>query len=59
MTLSVRATLAAALLLAALVILQFRSTGEAVPIRKGFDTFPSTIASWQRARDATTSISRS
>ena len=47
MTLSVRAALAAALLLGALVVLQFRSAGEAVPMRKGFDTFPSRIAGWQ------------
>jgi EpsI family protein len=47
MTLSMRAALAAALLLGALLFLQFRSTGEAVPIRKSFDTFPSTVATWQ------------
>lgn len=47
MTLPVRAALAAVLLLGALLVLQFRSTGEAVPIRKSFDTFPSTIATWQ------------
>ena len=47
MTLSIRAAIAAVLLLGALLILQFRSTGEAVPIRKGFDTFPATIATWQ------------
>jgi EpsI family protein len=32
-------------------VLQFRSTGEAVPIRKSFDTFPSQIATW-RARES-------
>jgi EpsI family protein len=47
MTLPVRAAFAAVLLLGALLALQFRSTGEAVPIRKGFDTFPSTVATWQ------------
>lgn len=47
MTLTIRAVIAAALLLGALLVLQFRSTGEAVPIRKSFDTFPSRIASWQ------------
>jgi len=47
MTLAMRAALAAALLLGALLVLQFRSTGEAVPIRKSFDTFPSQIATWQ------------
>jgi EpsI family protein len=47
MTLPIRAALAAVLLLGALLVLQFRSTGEAVPIRKSFDTFPSTVATWQ------------
>jgi EpsI family protein len=47
MTLSVRAAIAGALLVGALLVLQFRSTGEAVPIRKSFDTFPSTIATWR------------
>jgi len=47
MTLAMRAALAAALLLGALLVLQFRSTGEAVPIRRSFDTFPSQIATWQ------------
>lgn len=46
MNLTSRAAIAAALLLGALVVLQFRSTGEAVPIRKSFDTFPSQIATW-------------
>jgi EpsI family protein len=47
MTLAMRAALAAALLVGALLVLQFRSTGEAVPMRKSFDTFPSQIATWQ------------
>ena len=47
MTLSLRVVVAAFLLLGTLLVLQFRSTGEAVPIRKNFDTFPSTIATWQ------------
>jgi len=47
MTLPIRAGLAAVLLLGALLVLQFRSTGEAVPIRKSFDTFPSTVGTWQ------------
>lgn len=47
MTLPIRAAVAAVLLLGALLVLQFRSTGEAVPIRKSFDTFPSTIATWR------------
>lgn len=52
MTLSVRAAVAGVLLLGALVVLQFRSTGEAVPIRKGFDTFPPTIATWQERQSS-------
>ena len=47
MTLSLRVLVAAFLLLGALLVVQFRSTGEAVPIRKSFDTFPPTIATWQ------------
>lgn len=47
MTLPVRGAVAALLLLGALLVLQLRSTGEAVPIRKEFDTFPSAIGTWQ------------
>jgi EpsI family protein len=52
MTLTARAVIAAVLLLAALAVLQFRSTGEAVPIRKSFDTFPSRIAAWQERQSS-------
>jgi EpsI family protein len=52
MTLFMRALLACLLLLGALLVLQTRSTGEAVPVRKAFDTFPRTIGTWQ-AREGT------
>jgi EpsI family protein len=47
MTLSMRGLLAALLLVGALLVLQLRSTGEAVPIRKSFDTFPRAVGTWQ------------
>lgn len=47
MTFSMRGLLAALLLLGALLVLQLRSTGEAVPIRKSFDAFPRAIGTWQ------------
>jgi EpsI family protein len=43
MTSTVRIALSATLLLGALVLVHFRSTGEAVPIRKSFQEFPQTI----------------
>jgi len=39
-----------AILLGALVFLQLRSTGEAVPIRKPLDSFPATLGQWQGRR---------
>jgi EpsI family protein len=47
MTFFVRGIVAALLLLGALLVLQLRSTGEAVPVRKEFDTFPTIIGTWQ------------
>jgi EpsI family protein len=47
MTLSARALVACLLLLAALLALQLRSTGEAVPMRKSFDTFPRQVGGWE------------
>lgn len=47
MTFFVRGIVAALLLLGTLLVLQLRSTGEAVPIRKEFDTFPTVIGTWQ------------
>ena len=39
-----------AILLGALLVLQLRSTGEAVPIRKSLDSFPATLGEWQGRR---------
>ena len=44
---SVRVTVSISLLIGALLILQLRSSGEAVPIRKPLDTFPDTVGQWQ------------
>jgi EpsI family protein len=49
---SARAGLASVLLLAALLILQWRSVGESVPVRKSLDLFPDRIGQWQ-GRQAT------
>jgi EpsI family protein len=46
-----RASIACLLLLGALLVVQLRSRGEAVPIRKTLDSFPTTITIW-RARQA-------
>jgi len=46
-----RLAVSCALLAAALLVLQFRSAGEAVPLRKSLDSFPSTVGDW-RVRDA-------
>ena len=42
-----RGLAALAILAIALLILQLRSTGEAVPIRKPLDSFPATLGEWQ------------
>src|SRR5262249_6184876 len=42
-----RVGLSLALLLSALLVLQLRSSGEAVPIRKSLDSFPNGIGQWQ------------
>src|SRR5262249_27750132 len=44
-----RVTVSLAVLIGALVALQFRSTGEAVPIRKPLDSFPTALGGWQAA----------
>ena len=49
---SVRLAVSITTLLIALLALQLRSQGEAVPLRKGFDTFPVVIGPWQ-GREAT------
>jgi EpsI family protein len=47
-----RVVISAGVLLAALFVLQLRSTGEAVPIRKPLDAFPVAVGDW-RGREAT------
>jgi EpsI family protein len=47
-----RLALSAALLLGVLLVLQFRSGGEAVQIRKSFDTFPQAIGVWKEQDSA-------
>jgi EpsI family protein len=50
MSQTARASVSLAILLAALLVLQLRSTGEAVPIRKPLDSFPATLGQWQGRR---------
>ena len=50
MSQAARASVSLAILLGALVFLQLRSTGEAVPIRKPLDSFPATLGQWQGRR---------
>src|SRR5437016_369209 len=45
-----RASVSLAILLGALLVVQLRSTGEAVPIRKPLDSFPATLGEWQGRR---------
>ncbi len=47
MTLPVRALIACALLLGALLVLQLRSTGEAVPIRRTLESLPISLGTWR------------
>lgn len=49
---SVRAAVSCTLLLGTLLVLQLRSTGEAVPIRTSLDAFPAALGDWQ-GREAT------
>jgi EpsI family protein len=44
---SVRVGLSLSLLVGALLVLQLRSSGEAMPIRKSLDSFPSAVGNWQ------------
>jgi EpsI family protein len=46
-----RLAISCALLGVALLVLQFRSSGEAIPLRKSLDTFPETVGDW-KVRDA-------
>jgi EpsI family protein len=43
----VRVGLSLSLLIGALLVLHLRSPGEAVPIRKSLDSFPSAVGAWQ------------
>ena len=43
----VRVGVSLTLLIGALLVLHLRSSGEAVPIRKSLDTFPSAVGQWQ------------
>jgi EpsI family protein len=47
----VRLSISTALLLTALLVLQFRSSGEAVPIRKSLDLFPADLGRWHGRPD--------
>ena len=47
MTQRARVALSVSLLIGALLALQLRSSGEAVPIRKPLDGFPSAVGEWQ------------
>ncbi len=49
---SVRLLLSSAVLLAALLALQLRSPGEAVPMRRALDVFPDSIAGWHTRQDS-------
>jgi EpsI family protein len=49
---AVRAVVSVAIFGSALLVLQLRSTGEAVPIRKPLDSFPARLGQWQ-AREGT------
>jgi EpsI family protein len=44
-----RVAISATLLIGALLVLQLRSSGEAVPIRKPLDSFPTTVDGWHGA----------
>ena len=50
MSQAARVSVSLAILLGALLFLQLRSTGEAVPIRKPLDSFPATLGEWQARR---------
>ena len=47
-----RLIVSATVLLGALLVLQFRSVGEGVQMRKSFATFPGSIGAWRGADDA-------
>jgi EpsI family protein len=47
-----RVAVSLAILVGALLLLQLRSTGEAVPIRKPLDSFPTTVGEWTGQKGA-------
>jgi EpsI family protein len=47
MSQTVRVSVSVAILVGALLVLQLRSTGEAVPLRKPLDSLPVTLGQWQ------------
>lgn len=47
MTAPVRVLVSLGLLVGALLVFQFRSTGEAVPVRMSFDSFPMVVGEWR------------
>lgn len=51
MTSLLRVSISAALLLTALLVLQLRSSGEAVPIRKSLALFPVELGRWEARQD--------
>ena len=42
-----RLAVSASLLVIAMLVLQFRSAGEAIPLRKSLDSFPTTVGAWK------------
>ena len=52
MTQPYRLGLSLSLLIGALLVLQLRTSGEAVPIRKSLDSFPTAVGSWQAREGA-------
>jgi EpsI family protein len=51
MTAVLRVSISAVLLLMALAVLQLRSSGEAVPLRKPLDLFPAELGQWHGRQD--------
>jgi EpsI family protein len=51
MTSLLRVSISAGLLLMVLLVLHFRSSGEAVPIRKSLDLFPVELGGWEARQD--------
>lgn len=53
---SLRLAMSASLLLATVLLIQFRTVGEAVPPRKSFTDFPGAIGTWKGQDDLTLSL---